>query len=140
MNRNIIYFLLLLVLGIAVYFIMSQKSSGTLNKKEASFAVDDTAAIGKIFIADMKGAKVVLERKDNTWTVNGKYNARGDYMNSLLSTIKRVNIGYPVPEAARKTVITNMASENKKVEIFDKSGALMKSYFVGGPTLESNGT
>jgi hypothetical protein len=33
-----------------------------------------------------------------------------------------------------------MASNNKKVEIYDKNGAIMRSYLVGGPTLESNGT
>jgi hypothetical protein len=33
-----------------------------------------------------------------------------------------------------------MASENKKVEIYDKDGELLKSYIVGGPTLDSKGT
>jgi hypothetical protein len=140
MKKNLLYFLLLAGLGVAVYFLVINKSSGTLKESDKAFAVEDTASLGKIFIADMEGKKVVLERTNNGWTVNNKYPARTDYMNSLLSTLKRVTIGYPVPEAGRKTVITNMASENKKVELYDKSGKLIKSYIVGGPTLESNGT
>lgn len=140
MNRNLIYLLLLLSLGIAVYFFVFKKPASTLNEKEKSFAVEDTAAIFKIFIADMEGKKVLLQRTGNTWTVNSKYEVRNDYMKTLLSTIKRLNVNYPVPEAAEKTVITGLASSNKKVELYDKEGKLLKSYFVGGGTLNSEGT
>lgn len=140
MNRNLIYFLLLITLGIAVYFLVFRKSSSTLNEKEKSFAVEDTAAIFRIFIADMEGKKVLLQREDNSWTVNAKYEVRNDYMKTLLSTIKRLNVSYPVPEAAEKTVITGLASSNKKVELYNKDGELLKSYFVGGGTLNSEGT
>jgi hypothetical protein len=117
-----------------------KKSSSTLDEKEKAFAIEDTSAIGKIFIADMQGKKVLIERGPDSWTVNKKYEVRNDYMRTLLSTIKRVNVVYPVPEAAEKTVITNMASNNKKVEIYDKKGELMRSYLVGGATLDSKGT
>ncbi|MGB3075577.1 MAG: hypothetical protein WBB36_09660, partial [Chitinophagales bacterium] len=50
------------------------------------------------------------------------------------------DVSYPVPEAAEKTVITALASSNKKVELYDKEGSLLKSYYVGGGTLNSEGT
>ena len=62
MNRNLIYLLILVVLGTAVYFFVIKKSAGTLNERDKSFAVEDTAAIGKIFIADMQGKKVMIKR------------------------------------------------------------------------------
>ena len=37
-------------------------------------------------------------------------------------------------------VVKEMASHNKKVEIYDKNGKLMKAYFVGGPSLDALGT
>ena len=140
MSRTFIYLLVLAVLAVAVYFFVIKKSSGTLNENDKAFAVEDTASIGKIFIADMKGNQAVLERKNNGWMVNNKYEVRPDYSALLLSTIRNVSIGYPVPQAAQKTVITDMASNNKTIEISDKQGKLIKSYLVGGPTLESNGT
>ncbi len=140
MNKTLIYFLLLLMLSAAVYFLVIRKSSSTLNEKEKSFAVEDTAAIYKIFIADMTGKKVVLLRTGNGWTVNDRFEVRADYMKSLLATIKKLNVSYPVPEAAEKTVITALASSNKKVEIYDRKGTMIKSYFVGGGTLDSEGT
>lgn len=140
MNRNLIYLLLLAALGLAAYFWVVKKPSSTLNEKEKSFAVEDTAAIFKIFIADMEGKKVVLQREKNTWMVNSKYEVRNDYMKTLLSTIKRLNVSYPVPDAAEKTVVTSLASSNKKVELYDQQGNLMRSYFVGGGTLNSEGT
>ena len=140
MNKNLLYLFILAILGTGVYFFVIRKPSSTLNEQEKDFAVDDTAAIGKIFIADMQGRKVVLERSKNSWMVNQIYEVRNDYISTLLSTIKRVNVSYPVPEAAVKTVATNMASLNKKVEIYDRNGGLMKSYIVGGPTLDSKGT
>lgn len=140
MKRNLIYFIILVALGIAAYFFVINKPWGTLNTDETAFAVDDTAAIGKIFIADMQGKKVILERQKNFWIVNGKFPVRNDYMEMLLSTIKRVTINYPVPETAMNMVVKEMASHNKKVEIYDRNGKLMKSYIVGGPSLDALGT
>lgn len=140
MNKTLLYFLLLLLLSAAVYFLVIKRPSSTLNEAEKSFAIEDTASIYKIFIADMEGKKVLLKRTGDHWTVNDHLEVRTDYMKSLLSTIKRLNVSYPVPEAAEKTVITALASNNKKVEIYDEEGTLMKSYFVGGGTLDSEGT
>lgn len=140
MNKTLLYFLLLLALTTAVYFLVIKKPSSTLKEAEKSFAIEDTASIYKIFIADMEGKKVLLKRTGDHWTVNDHLEVRTDYMKSLLSTIKRLNVSYPVPAAAEKTVITALASTNKKVEIYDQEGTLIKSYFVGGGTLDSEGT
>src|SRR5438132_13761530 len=137
MKRNLIYFILLVALGVAAYFFVIKKKWGTLNVNETAFAVDETAAIGKIFIADMQGQKVILERKKDSWIVNAKYPVRNDYMDVLLSTLKRVSMSYPVPKTAMNKVVTEMAAHNKKVEVYDKNGKLMKSYFVGCPSLDA---
>ena len=122
MKRNLIYFIILIALVVGAYFLVIRKPWGTLNVDETAFAVDDTASIGKIFIADMQGKKVILERQKNFWIVNGKFPVRNDYMEMLLSTIKRVTINYPVPQTAMNMVVKEMASHNKKVEIYDRNG------------------
>jgi hypothetical protein len=140
MKRNLIYFIIFIVLAAGAYFLVIKKPWGTLSVDETAFAVNDTAAIGKIFIADMQGKKIVLERQKNSWLLDQKYPVRGDYMTVLLSTIKRVTVNYPVSQAAMDKVVTELAAHNKKVEIYDRKGKLMKSYFVGGPSLDALGT
>ncbi|HYV94162.1 MAG TPA: DUF4340 domain-containing protein [Chitinophagales bacterium] len=140
MKRNLIFLLILVALALGSYFFVIRKSWSTLNTDETAFAVDDTGAIGKIFIADMQGQKVTLERQRNFWIVNEKFPVRNDYIESLLSTLKRLSVDYPVPKAAMNKVVTEMAAHNKKVEVYDKNGKLMKAYYVGGPSLDSHGT
>lgn len=140
MKKNLLYLLLLVILSTAAWFFVLKKPSSTLVEQEKSFAVADTAGIYKILIADMEGKKVVLQRTGDHWMVNNRFEVRTDYMKTLLSTIRRLEVSYPVPQAAEKTIITRLASSNKKVELYDESGKLIRSYFVGGGTLSSDGT
>ncbi|MCS6991999.1 MAG: DUF4340 domain-containing protein [Chitinophagales bacterium] len=136
-----LYLLLFLVLVAAAGIVIWLKEPwSTLPKDETAFAVADTAAVYRIAIADMRGRKVVYQRAGHRWKVNDKYYVRKDYMDVLLSTIHRVRIQYPVADAAQATVITSMTNHNKKVEIYDRKGRLLKSYYVGGPTLDNRGT
>jgi hypothetical protein len=140
MKRNIIFLLLFIMLAVSAYFLVIKKTPGTLNEEETGFAVTDTASIGKIFIGDMQGNKVVIERMKNFWMLDKKYPVRNDYIRVLLSTIKNVAVSYPVQQAAINKVAAEMAAHNKKVEIYDTRGKLIRSYFVGGPSLDSHGT
>jgi len=140
MKRTLLYFIILIALGAAAYFFVIKKPWGTLNVNETAFAITDTASIGKIFIADMQGKKVLLERQKAGWIVNQKYPVRGDYIDRLLATIKNVAVSYPVSSSAQNTVVKEMASHNKKVEIYDRSGKMIKAYYVGEPSLDELGT
>ena len=47
------------------------------NQAEAyNFAVADTASISKIFIADMTGNSISLDRMDNVWQINNTYRCK----------------------------------------------------------------
>jgi len=140
MRRNLLYLIILVVLAGVAYFLVIKKPWGTLKVDETAFAVADTANIGKIFIADMEGKKILMERTKDGWIVNQQYKVRNDYIEKLLSTIKNVTVNYPVAEAAQSTVIKEMASNNKKIEIYDRSGKLIKSYYVGNSSLDQLGT
>lgn len=138
MKRNLWYLLILIILTTAA--LLLRKQWGTLSVDETAFAIEDTAAIGKIFIADMQGGKVILTRNNQYWTVNDKYIVRNDYMPTLLSTLKNLSVDRPVPDAAQANVLKEMASHNKRVEVFDRKGKLLKAYFVGGSSLDALGT
>lgn len=104
------------------------------------FAVPNTGDIYKIFLADRNGQTATLERKEGYWLYNGKSRARPTAINSLLETIGKINVWYIPPKAAEKSMINSLAAEGIKVEIYDKDGKKMKSYYVGGVTNDEQGT
>ncbi len=141
MKKNLIYFIVLIIIGAAVYFFVFKKGNSTLPINEKNFAVEDTASIGKIFIADMNKRSVILERDMNGgWLVNQKNPARAEAISVLLKTIKQLSIKYPVPETARNNVLKNLSSDNIKIEIYDLNNVLINCYYVGGGTNDLNGT
>lgn len=141
MKKNLLYLFLLAALAVAVWYFVFRNGNSTIPVNEKNFAVEDTANIGKIFIADMNKKSVTLERDENGgWTVNGMYAVRPDAISLLLKTIKQLSIKNPVSEAARNSVLKNMATDNHKVEIYDLKNQLIVSYYVGGGTNDFNGT
>ena len=79
MKKNLIALIILAVLAAVAYYVYIERGSGTIKPELRDFAVKDTSAITKIFLADKFGATVTLEREDvGEWTVNEDYKARKD--------------------------------------------------------------
>jgi hypothetical protein len=104
------------------------------------FAVKNTEDIGKIFIADRKGQTATLVRKNGYWEYNGRYKARPTAIQTLLETIQRVNVLNIPPKISEPSMVRDIASDGIKVEIYDKSGDPMKSYYIGSVTKDEQGT
>ncbi len=140
MNQNRILLLIaVLLISVAGYFYFNS-TSGTIKKELRDFAVKDTAAITKIFIADKKGNQATLERKSPAlWTINGKYPARQDAINTLLTTMKLIEVRSPVGKAALNNIIKELSATGTKVEIYEGDKKI-KTYYVGGPTQDMLGT
>lgn len=140
MKKMLFLGMLLLLVAIVFYFFKDRNKS-TLQTKDSNFAIADTAAIQKIFIADKGDKEILLERKSvGYWTVNNRYKARPGSMGILLETIKRIRPLYPVARAAHNNVIKNLASEARKVEIYTQNNEEpAKTYYIGGTTLDRKG-
>lgn len=139
MKRNRIAIIIVILLGsISFWFIVNNKK-GTLKETLRDFAVSDTAAIDKIFIADKNGGKVTLTRNNKGWSVNGKFQARADAMDILLQTIKKVDIKEPVSKKAQDNVVKQIAAGAIRCEIY-QHGELAKAYYVGAQTQDQTGT
>ena len=139
MKKNRIYLILVIVLAIIAIFIYFSQSKSTYKKELRDFAVADTASIDKIFLVDKENYEVLLERNDGSWTLNGKYQARQDFVNLLLKTIKRVYVKAPVAKSGMEYIIKNLSTKSTKIEIY-QNGELTKTYFIGGPTQDQHGT
>ncbi len=111
-----------------------------MEEREGNFAVKDSKEISKIILTDKEKKRIELADSSGVWFVNGKYRAREDLMQSILEAITRVVSRSPVPAAAHDNVILDMSSKGVHVEVFDSDNELLKSYWVGGPTIDGQNT
>ncbi|MEL6720357.1 MAG: DUF4340 domain-containing protein, partial [Bacteroidota bacterium] len=87
-----------------------------------------------------RGEQVTLERKGDHWIYNGKYKALPNAIDNLMRAFGEVEMSYKPANAAVPNMVSNLATQGIKVELYDKSGERLKSYYVGGETSDSRGT
>lgn len=138
-NRWLLAAVFILTIVVAVFYFRS--SNSTIKPELSNFAVKDTAAVDKIFIADKNNNQVTLERQSNgTWLVNGESLARKDGINLLLATICDLAVRNPVPKSMEQTIIRDMSgAAQRKVEVYS-SGNLIKTFYVGTESPDNEGT
>jgi hypothetical protein len=139
MKQTLVYILILVALGTGVWYIFFRNDSDIFTAKDAAFTIKDTAAIGKIFLADNTNQTVLLERTPNGWKLNNKYKALPSAVNLLLFTLNKQVAQRPVPEQAHNDVVRRLANSNK-VEVYDRSGNRMRIFYVGTETPGFTGT
>jgi len=130
----LIVIVILIGVSIAIFFVRNYDPQRTLR----DFAVEDTASITKIFLANKQGSAVTLERAEGHWTVNQQYTARRDFVDNLLTTIKKIEVSSPVSSAKLEKVMKDLAVQGIKVEIYQGDDCV-KTYYVGGVTEDNNG-
>lgn len=106
-----------------------------------NFAVEDPSKLTKIFLADkFSGETILLEKQGKgKWLLNGKYPAMPEKMDVLISTLKSVQINYPVPNSQWNTVIKDLATNSVKVELYKENDEPFKTYFVGRAPANGHG-
>ena len=131
MNKTILYVVLLMILGIGVwYFIFSDKNS--FGAGEADFRVKDTAGIYKIFLADKRGRSILLQRESDGWRLNNEHPALRSSINNLLTTLASQDAMRPVADNIHNLVVKDLAASGIKVELYGKNDKPMRIFYVGG--------
>jgi hypothetical protein len=131
-----------LILGaLAVYAFLHPTDSATerLNK-ERTFFVKNTDQIAKVFLAFRDGETVTLQREGAIWRYNKKYVARPNAIDNLLDAIRRIEIKFKPSKAALPQMVSNLATDGIKVELYDQKSNLLRAYYVGGGTQDERGT
>ncbi len=140
MKKTLLYLGLLALLIISVWYVLYNNKASIFGQDEAGFTVKDTADIGKIFLANTKGSSVLLERTPEGWNVNKDDKAMIAPVNTLLRTLYKQVADVPVPEQQHNMVITNLAGNNIKVELYDRKGKKMRVFYVGEEAYNMSGT
>jgi hypothetical protein len=123
------------------FFLFSDKSGGLFRSSDSGFTIRDTASVGKIFLShNGSGKSVTLERKGEAWVVDQKYPALPSMVRSLLATLYLQEAKHPAGEDSREGIIRNLAGAGIKVEVYDRGGSKMRSFFVGGELTGFTGT
>ena len=152
-NRLAIIITSLLII-IAVVLLWNNRYLTSLRGEAYDFTVRDTASVTRLFFADMSGNQVLLERTEEGWKVNGKYDAQPTMVNNMLHTLDRMRIKMPVSLATHNSVITRMAGTNTKVEVYQivprinlfnkvklfPHEKLTKVFYIGDVTQDNSGT
>lgn len=134
------YIIGLLVLAAVAVYVITQDTSSTIKGEKSDFAVEDTASITKIFLADKNDETILLERKGDHWIVNREYRARQEAVQVLLETIKKIRVRAPVPRSAFENVVKTIAGKSVKVEIYQGGDSPSKVYYVGHANQDHTGT
>lgn len=123
MKKTTLYIVGIILLVMAIVAVILAKN-GTFRPvsergPEADcFAVKDTAAIQKIFIADQRGNMVLLSKKEGAWFVNDSMPALTENVNDLLSIIRNITVVHTVQKKGQPTINEAIARRGIKVEIY----------------------
>lgn len=138
MKKYIPLVIIIVVLGGALGWYIWRQAHAVA--PENAYAVKDEQKITKIILVDTQKNKIELNKVNGVWIVNGKFPARGELIQSLLQVITRVTILCPVARAAHDNIIREMIERNIKVDIYTGGNDPVKTYYVGGPSPDGEGT
>lgn len=143
--RKVIYLSVLAILAVAaVYYMVSTTKEERFSSPfgwEGDFAMEDTASIQKIFLADLTGKKVLLERKnEKEWQLNNQHKADANAVNLLLNTLTKLTVKAPLTKTSEPNVLRKIAANHVKVELYQTKSKWSKVLYVGGPTPGHDGS
>ncbi len=141
-NKNVLLWLVLVFVlgGLTAFYLMTNSAKRSSESWDRQFAVPDIERVHKIFIADRRGHSTLLERSNKGWIYNEKYPANPHVMKELLHHIQYLEVYYLPAHAAVPTMVKDLATKGIKVELYDKKGENIKTYYLGSPTADGVGT
>lgn len=143
MQKKTILLLVSIALLVGLFFVVnkliSQKGSSDANKSELfGFAIDDTASVDRIVIADANLNKVELVRGKNGWTDEKGNCIIGENIKHVLHIVKNIEFKGYVAENARKQHIKMLSTIATKVDIY-QDGDWSKTWYIGTATPDHYG-
>ena len=138
--KNIIIIVVLLALIGVIAKQYFTNNGSTIKASISEFSLADTASVTKIFIADMRGNQVLLQRDKGFWSLNEKYKATQHNVNNLLETVKLMTVKAPVAKARYDKTIRDLSTVGVKVELYTGGNTPSKVIYVGTPNQTHTGT
>ncbi|MCS6933946.1 MAG: hypothetical protein NZM35_02195 [Chitinophagales bacterium] len=130
----IILVALLLAAGAALYRYVLRPAPDF----EKELAIEDTRRVNKITIENYEQKRLLLEKINGVWRVNGRYEARPELIQMILTTLQRQRVLAPVPRSAHDNVMREMMAKYIKVTVSEEGSMKpVKVFYVGGATTDN---
>ena len=123
--RNISFAAILIGL-LAVIIISSDRSP--FGKNESLFSVNAGDEIRRIEFSG-EGSKLVLQKRDNSWMVNGTHEARKSGISFIIRVLTEISIQSPLSEEVFSKVRTENGKGPVKVKVYSDK-RLLRSFYV----------
>ncbi len=154
MKKNILYitFASILVVAaiVAVLFKTGVIKSSDDHLSFDAFAIKDTNNITKIFLADMQGEYVLLQRTDAGWMVQDSIRVMKPIMDEFLTTIASLAVKQVVPKTGQNNINKVLSTSAIKVDIYQTKPKFKlfgmsfgvkerktKTYYMGPATMDN---
>lgn len=154
MKKNTLYIIIAIVLVlaslVAVLFKTGVIGSSDDHLSYDAFAIKDTNNITKIFLADMQGEYVLLQRTDAGWMVHDSILVMKPIMEEFLTTIASLTVKQVVPKTGQNTINKVLSTSSVKVDIYQKKPKFklfgiefgnkerkVKTYYMGPATMDN---
>lgn len=124
--------LLIIILLVGLFLIGRHVPFGAGN---SVFYFEDTKAISRISIM-AENNSVNLEKRDNTWYINGKYPARREAIESLLAVIRDIRIKSPVSDEVFRQVLGDSGTRQTDIRIYDGKKTVQSFQVFSNPSVE----
>jgi hypothetical protein len=139
--KNVLYLLLFVTIAASIYYLSRNEDSGTLSETTLTdFAISDTASIGRLIIDDGRNEVDLKRGEGRYWTLDDTYIAMPHHIDIVLRTIHNVGVQSPVSKTAKKQVMKIILGDTRKVQIYDRQGVWLKTWYVGRSTRTNQGT
>ncbi|HRN94655.1 MAG TPA: hypothetical protein PL084_08015, partial [Chitinophagales bacterium] len=130
MKKFLPHIIILLILGgIAAFYFLWNEDESTINKRESSFRIEKPESVTKIILHNERKQTITLEKKNGSWLVNGKFDAREDLIENLLTILSRIESQAPVSKAAHDNVLREMLAKNIQVQVFESNSSSPEKVF-----------
>lgn len=140
MKKNGKSIVILVVMGVLAFILYNRDDSTASSSVLNDFAIEDTASISKLFLADNDGNQSLLERMDDgTWMVNKKFKARPDNVFLILRGLHNFEVKSTVPKEAIPGIIKQIAAKPIKLEVYQGDDKPSKIYYFGFATQDHYG-
>ncbi len=154
MKKNTLYIIIAAVLVVAAIVAILFKTGVFKSSDDYlsfdAFAVKDTNTITKIFLADMQGEYVLLQRTDAGWVVHDSILVMKPIMEEFLTTIASLSVKQVVPKTGQNTINKVLSTGSVKVDIYQKKPKFSifgiafgnkerktKTYYMGPATMDN---
>lgn len=122
MNKNRLFIIIasICVVAAVIALIITNRSHGESAISDI-FAVEHPENINKIFMADMHGNQVLLNKKGDIWMVNDSVEALESNVTDLLHILGNLTVRQSVPLKAMNTINKVLSTGSVKVEIYENA-------------------